>query len=400
MPRLSPSLLIKAARQSKHLPALLVECRDLPSAQNELRWLTAFAAETTKYDDPSHKRHQDARLSFKQQLTSYVRRRNRGEPLQYILGNQPFGDLEILCRKHVLIPRPETELYTTKLAGFLREIQEKPVHSGRVGLRILDMCTGSGCMALLLHAHLRQRKDVNHSSGFQSHDLQVLGLDVSPYATSLARQNRDHNIRCGKLSPDADCQVVFHAADVLRLANQERSRQDHVGNHLNPTRAFLRSVLNSPLWRQDGSWDVVISNPPYISESEFALGGTTTRSVRMFEPKLALVPPRVVSDKTDQGDIFYQHILETALQVGARVIVMEVGDSAQAARVSGLAQKSTKGDDRQSCIELWRDDGSVRIMDEDGNAGEEAAQAPEHVTDRAVVIWRGTWAAWRRTPVS
>ena len=156
MPRIAPSLVRTAARHNKHLVPLLTECRDIRSARNELRWLTEHAEETSRRVKPSDRSYHRSGLSASKLLTSYVTRRSRGEPLQYIIGNQPFGDLEILCQKNVLIPRPETEIYTTRLAECLRNISHSRGKSGREGLRILDLCSGSGCIALLLHSLLKQ----------------------------------------------------------------------------------------------------------------------------------------------------------------------------------------------------------------------------------------------------
>lgn len=96
MPRIPPTLLRRARCIDHLLPPLLPVCRDLPSAQNELRWLGEHAA-----DVASKFRHGDG----KRLLLRYVNRRSRGEPLQYILGTEFFGDLEIKCKPGVLIPR-------------------------------------------------------------------------------------------------------------------------------------------------------------------------------------------------------------------------------------------------------------------------------------------------------
>lgn len=97
MPRLLPSFLRHAQFQDHHLPLLLRTCRDLPSARNELRWLK----EHVDFTNPPSEPKDHARKRLKRLCIS----RGRGKPLQYILGNQPFGDLGITCRPGVLIPR-------------------------------------------------------------------------------------------------------------------------------------------------------------------------------------------------------------------------------------------------------------------------------------------------------
>ena len=389
--------MLTAARQGKHLRLLLTECRDLSSARNELRWLTEHAVETNKHHVSNLGLDRDQKISPLKLLSTYVRRRSRGEPLQYILGNQPFGELDVLCRKNVLIPRPETELYTTKLALYIRSLQAASVELDRRGLRVLDLCTGSGCIALLLHSFLRQPSNLEAFSDYRTSELQVAGLDISQYAVKLSEDNKVHNIDSWNLSRDADREVTFHVADVLEMLHSEPIASKHDGSLLSPTREYLSTLIGRPAWRQDGSWDVVISNPPYISESEFGLGGTTTRGVRTFEPKLALVPPGSTDKSVNDGDVFYKHILPLALDLDARVIVMEVSDSRQASRVGILAQDLMQKDGKEHCIEVWQDDGSVKLWTDNEPGGEGSLRAiSSDAMDRAVVIWRREWARWRR----
>jgi hypothetical protein len=98
MPRIPPTLLRHARRIDRLLPPLIPVCRDLQSSRNELRWLGEHAAEavSSQHADPSNEKHL---------LRQYVSRRAKGEPLQYILGTEFFGDLEIKCKPGVLIPR-------------------------------------------------------------------------------------------------------------------------------------------------------------------------------------------------------------------------------------------------------------------------------------------------------
>ena len=97
MPRLSHSELLRAYSVSPLLPLVLRGSRCLPSATSEFRWLKEHVKETSKP-------HSNA-ISRRQSLLWLCRRRARAEPLQYILGSQPFGELDIICRPGVLIPR-------------------------------------------------------------------------------------------------------------------------------------------------------------------------------------------------------------------------------------------------------------------------------------------------------
>ena len=94
MPRIHPRAVWQARAIDSLLPRLLLVCRDLRSAQLELRWLREHVA-----------RHQTSEDRIYKTLNDFVLRRSRGEPLQYILGTEYFGDLEIVCRPGVLIPR-------------------------------------------------------------------------------------------------------------------------------------------------------------------------------------------------------------------------------------------------------------------------------------------------------
>ncbi|KAG7442793.1 S-adenosyl-L-methionine-dependent methyltransferase [Guyanagaster necrorhizus] len=170
----------------------------------ELKWMSAFA-ETSK-----------------QSLSELVDRRLKDEPLQYILGSQPFGALNLIVRPPVLIPRPETEDWTIRLS---KTITPSPKHP----ISILDLCTGSGCIPLLL-CHLWPQGSVR-----------AYGVDVSTDAVELATENAArHDIPSG--------------TDGLR--NSFKAQQ---GNVLDP--AFPKSV--------EPPFDVLSANPPYIPWKEY-----------------------------------------------------------------------------------------------------------------------------------
>jgi HemK-like putative methylase len=366
MPRLPPQLFRLAGQRSPHLAALLRQCRSLRSAENELRWLKQHVNQETNSGGASKR------------LDHLVRRRAQGEPLQYILGNQPFGDLEILCKPRVLIPRPETETYTIGIAQSLKDIGvfagEHETTEGT--LRILDLCSGTGCISLLLHDLLRE-----------SASLQVLGLDLSQHAVQLAKENIEHNIASGQLVPSARAEVRFHQAGILDLAGAG-----------NATVSQLPSYMSSD---HDGShcWDVLVSNPPYVSPRDYNVGGPTEDSVRKYEPRMALVPPRVHGSAVTQADEFYPHILRIARAIGARLVVMEVGDAYQAQRVCELARAHDEASAAIASpfrLETWYDDGTVElsIQTDDGSHAAEPRK-DDSANARAIVMWKGDWATRR-----
>ncbi|KFY12383.1 hypothetical protein V491_06813, partial [Pseudogymnoascus sp. VKM F-3775] len=301
MPRLSNELLRHAFTINPLLPPLLRTCRTLPSAHNELRWL---------------RQHVDARLETKfgrkkdvpallrrRCIVNLVKKRARGVPLQYILGSQPFGDLDILCRKGVLIPRQATEEYTCRLSSIL--LSTPSLRTDTKQIHILDLCTGTGCIPLLLLSLLSPTLETT-----------VTGIDISPTALALARLNTTHNS-----PPLSSAHARFAPGDVLAtgvtLLDEAQCAREDEG-----------------WWYGDERFDVVTANPPYISRLGF--NRDTERSVRNFEPRLALVPEGDGGQDSRPEDIFYGKIVEKAERVGARILVMEVAGTEQAGRVASM----------------------------------------------------------------
>ncbi|KAK2871773.1 hypothetical protein FQN49_002840 [Arthroderma sp. PD_2] len=349
MPRIPYSLILRARRIDPLLPLLLRECRDLCSARNELRWLTEFAQSRDAGVRPGWRRKRRLRLQ------SLVKQRAAGKPLQYILGDQPFGDLEILCKEGVLIPRPDTESYTTRIAQrLLASYQNQP---GRT-IRIIDLCTGTGCIPLLLHSLLAPSMP----------NISIVGVDISPIALALAKKNLEHNIQNGSLLSRARDEVQFVQADIL------------APHTLDPDGSELGALLASPPdtpsdQGQVHGWDLLISNPPYISPYEFA-NGTTKRSVRLYEPTLALVPPPIqrsnmshtaTTSNSVRADSFYPRLLDISAQLGARFTVLECGDLAQARRVAALtgdpSLSRNTGSEVNKKTEIWRCDWDIYAHD-------------------------------------
>jgi release factor glutamine methyltransferase len=176
-------------------------------------------------------------------VRSFVKRLQANEPFQYILGETTFCDLTLICDFRALIPRPETE----ELVAWISELLN--LNS------IIDVCSGSGCIALGLKSNFPKAN--------------VFGVDLSQDANNLAQSNAIRN----KLSVD------FFIADVLDL--------------------------NSDFWENLDSVDLIVSNPPYITSEEKSLMNS---NVLDYEPHLALFVPN------DSPIIFYERIARLALQ--------------------------------------------------------------------------------------
>lgn len=157
-----------------------------------------------------------------------VRERARGCPTQYITGHQEFWGLDLLVSPAVLIPRPETEHVIETVLQLVKEYSR----DHRERLRIVDVGTGSGCIALALTSELP--------------GAEIYGGDISEEALEMARVNA---ARLG-LGP----RVLFRKSDLLELYQGEQ-------------------------------FDFVVSNPPYVGESE---ADKVQKQVRDFEPRIAV----------------------------------------------------------------------------------------------------------------
>jgi hypothetical protein len=248
------------------------------------------------------------------------------------------------------------------------------------GLRILDLCSGTGCIGLSLHARgmelMRGRKLGNEAP-------RLFGFDVEGRAVRLARRNLVHNAHQLHISPFPRPGYGF-----VEEEEEEEKEVERV--------TFRKADIFTDNWMDylppphHGSEhqrriDILVSNPPYISQRGFEVD--TGRSVRNFEPKLALVPHPPSSPPTSPSsfpllfpstpsatpvaskslnasatcapeDIFYARLLEIAGMLCPRIVVFEVGDMAQARRVVEMAitRSRGKGDvSRWEVIEIWRD---------------------------------------------
>jgi methylase of polypeptide subunit release factors len=353
MPRLAPSTIRQAHNISPHLATLLPACRSLEAARNELRWIREHARSLSRSGRGRRAGVQSAAappvvyLETEVLIRKLCEQRAKGVPLQYVLGSQPFGDLDIKCRRSVLIPRPETEAWTFYLAGLVRGELGRAPREGDVGgaalrasspLRIVDFCSGSGCISLFLAALLGKDRRLRGCN--------VWGFDVEEKAVDLARENVVHNIKQGGMQFGVARGVKFEKANVF---SEDWLR--FLRNGTTHDRAETLAEGEMP------KIDVLVSNPPYISSHGF--NHDTGRSVRNWEPKLALVPEparhnlqfkfqRTVAPE----DVFYARLLEIADMLKPKMAAFEVGDMAQACRVVEMAMTCSR---QWDAVEIWRD---------------------------------------------
>ena len=176
---------------------------------------------------------------------SLIRRRLKRDPLQYIIGHQEFWSLDFLVSPAVLIPRPETELLVEEAL----KLAERNLFLDSSHPKILDLGTGSGVIAISL------AKEIKNAI--------IWANDISFEALDLAKDNAQHH-------------------------------------NLNSRITFCQGDLWQPFSHSSASFDMIISNPPYIPSETFK---TLSPEVRDYEPRVAL-------DGHENGMHFIKKIIE------------------------------------------------------------------------------------------
>ena len=216
--------------------------------------LTDYAAQG-RQPCPDEKKEEYARL---------ITRRMTREPLQYITGTAPFFGYDFRVTPDVLIPRFDTETLVESVLPYIKN-----------GDRLLDMCTGSGCIAVTLFLEAAN----------EGKSISVTASDISGAALGIAGEN----------AAALGAQITVVRSDLFE--------------------------------RIEGTYDIITVNPPYI-ETEIIM--TLDPEVRLFEPRLAL-------DGSDDGLIFYRRIVREAGEhlVSGGLLALEIG-SAQSEAVEEL----------------------------------------------------------------
>ena len=166
-----------------------------------------------------------------EQFHAGIKKMQQGTPLAYLTGQQEFWSLNFTVNEHTLIPRPDTEVLIEQVLTWLNA-QPKSADDDYKQKRLLDLGTGSGCIAISLAHELKQ----NHLNGqsaqtAQTESWQVVAVDVTAEALKVAKHNAAVN-------------------DVADIEFIQSSWFDALSHH------------NEPLF------DVIVSNPPYIDEED------------------------------------------------------------------------------------------------------------------------------------
>ncbi|MBX2818875.1 MAG: peptide chain release factor N(5)-glutamine methyltransferase [Rhodothermaceae bacterium] len=207
-----------------HESSRLLKEANITDSRRNVEWMLCELLKCTRaqlYAYPNKEVSGDVLFAF----NSMVVRRAKCEPLQYILGYTEFFGIRVQVAPGVLIPRPETELLVEEVLGCLASMQSPA---------ILDIGTGSGCIALALK---NERPDAT-----------VHGCDVSTDALTIAQDN----------ARQLDLDVRFFSCDIKESQIHQAPEQ---------------------------GYDLIVSNPPYIPRSEHP---TIATEVKDFEPDSAL----------------------------------------------------------------------------------------------------------------
>ena len=224
-------------------------------------------------------------LWLKEKLSAYentLEKRASRIPLQQILGQQEFMGLTFFVNEHVLIPRQDTE---TLVELVLQEQKDKDIS-------ILDMCTGSGCIAVSLK-----------KLGGYAH---VEGADISEESLKVAKRNSEEILENNDVNNDAVNSRTEQIQNCTNLTNNQNKQDNSEERMVSEVRrvsqtgvTFRRSDMFSS-FRGTEQFDVIVSNPPYIPSAV----------IEELEPEVRDHEPRGALDGTADGLYFYRILAE------------------------------------------------------------------------------------------
>lgn len=258
-----------------------LSCHGIEFAENEARLLVKHSLAVDFVD--IFRDNPEVKDEMVMEIDGMVARRIRHEPLQYILGHVDFLGVRILLGRDVLIPRPETEMMVEYAVKVIRDQGPGISNGSRTAdhgkrITILDLCTGSGCIALALAGEFP--------------GAQVYGIDISEAATGYARRNAAEN---------------------------------DIGNAIFLCGSMFDAIKGAQLF------DVIISNPPYIPSSE----------IESLDPEIKQWEPRTALDGGPDGLDAYRSIVPHAgnFLKNNGILILELGIGL-ARPVSGMAENA------------------------------------------------------------
>ena len=224
-------------------------------------------------------------LWLKEKLSAYentLEKRASRIPLQQILGQQEFMGLTFFVNEHVLIPRQDTE---TLVELVLNEQKDK-------NISILDMCTGSGCIAVSL----------KKLGGYAC----VEGADISEEALKVAKRNSEEILENSDVNNDAVSSRTEQIQNCTNLTNNQNKQDNSEERMVSEVRrgsqtgvTFRHSDMFSS-FRETEQFNVIVSNPPYVPSAV----------IEELEPEVRDHEPRGALDGTADGLYFYRILAE------------------------------------------------------------------------------------------
>ncbi len=199
-------------------------------------------------------RSREADSRTEKRFLELIERRGKRIPLQHILGTQEFMGLEFIVSPDVLIPRQDTETLVERvLADETRNRQSGKPDRDKPGPALLDMCTGSGCIALSLAVLGKFR--------------QITAADISPDALAVAEKNAERLLP-KQVQKEKDLEFCLIESDLFQNIPKEQK------------------------------FDMIVSNPPYIP----------SRVIEELEPEVRDHEPRLALDGMEDGLEFYRRL--------------------------------------------------------------------------------------------
>lgn len=230
----------------------ILQSNNISDAKFDAFALLEYVAGITK-SDYFFERNNEISDSYYKRYIELIERRSNRVPLQHITNRQNFFGYDFYVDSNVLIPRQDTEVLIEKM---LEAIEESCNEDSSSCISILDMCTGSGCIAITLYNELIKR-------GF---DIDVTATDLSNEALTVAKKNAEDLV--GKNALDN----TFHIIESDLYSNINESKKYHV----------------------------IVSNPPYIP----------TKDIEELEPEVRDYDPAMALDGDVDGLKFYRQIIE------------------------------------------------------------------------------------------
>ena len=204
----------------------------------------------------------------RQRYEALIARRAAGEPVAYILERREFYGRDFVVAPAVLIPRPETELLVEQTIRVCKTC----LSAKSTAVRVIDVGTGSGCIPISVAAELA-------TAGCAIERIQFVGIDISPAAIEVAYRNAQlHNL---------SETIEFVVADMLESFDSCKAGAEV---------------------------EIVVSNPPYIAESE-----QLPLDVEHYEPRIAL-------RSGQDGLLHIERLLRQWTERPARILLLEIGD--------------------------------------------------------------------------